>query len=417
MSEESHKSQRDSLQDHLAAACKQYQLEFDSGEHPKTETYLATFAQVHHGIALSQLLRLELKLLQQMDAEPSKEEYSKRFADLAAVVDEVFSAASQEDASTKEKTGTGTAAFSGSSLLPGAKLPAGTVVGEYIIESVIAEGTFGIVYRARDQQLDRAVALKVAKPFDQDEVDQAKLFLEEAQTAAKIVHSGIVTVFGCGEVEPGVPFVAMQLVKGDSLDMAMKDGPIDWRDACQLAIGITEALAHAHHADIVHRDLKPANILLDTDGRPLVADFGLAIHYEHQPNREHEVAGTAAYMSPEQIRGESQWLDGRIDIWALGVILYEVVTGRHPFRSNNKIKLAEEILSREPWPMRQINPHIPAEFEKVVKNCLRKEVVERYSTAADLAEALKEALDVSKLRTSEPVSLLEPPSNTLRRAS
>jgi serine/threonine protein kinase len=272
-------------------------------------------------------------------------------------------------------------------------LKPGDISGEYEIEVLINEGTFGIVYRAHHKSRNQKVALKVAKTSTWNSQEQMRRFLDEARTLAKIKHPGIVPVYESGEWQPGVPYVAMRLLQSDSLQTVLAREALDWRPASELAIAIAEALAHAHELGIVHRDLKPANILLDNDGHPLLADFGLALHYDNQPSHENELAGTVAYMSPEQIRGEAHWLDGRTDIWSLGVILYEMVVKRHPFRGDDRRKLAEEILSREPWSLRQINPAIPVEFEKIVTKCLSKKVADRYSSATDLANGLRELLE------------------------
>lgn len=266
----------------------------------------------------------------------------------------------------------------------------GDASGDYTIEAVINEGTFGIVYRASQATEDRKVALKVAKAAVCSNQEQMGRFLEEAKTLAKIQHPGIVPVFDSGEWRPGVPFVAMRLLKSDSLHEIISRGELHWKKAAEFGIAIADALAYAHERGVVHRDLKPANILLDEHDNLLLADFGLALHYDNQASHENELAGTVAYMSPEQIRREAHWLDGRTDIWSLGVILYEMVANRHPFRSDNRIKLAEEILSREPWSLRQLKPSIPVAFEQIVNKCLRKEVADRYSSATDLTNSLRE---------------------------
>lgn len=284
------------------------------------------------------------------------------------------------------------------------KLKPGDSSGDYEIEALINEGTFGVVYRAHHKSRNRKVALKVAKSFTWDNRVQTRRFLDEAQTLAKIKHPGIVTVYDSGEWVPGVPYVAMELLRSDSLQTVLSLKALDWRAASELAIAIAEALAHAHEQGVVHRDLKPANVLLDDCGSPLLADFGLALHYDNQPLHENELAGTVAYMSPEQIRGEAHWLDGRTDIWSLGVILYEMVVKRHPFRSDDRHKLGEEILSREPWSLRQIDPTIPVEFERIVTKCLSKRVADRYSSATDLVHSLRELLESDRPPIAPPQS-------------
>ena len=270
-------------------------------------------------------------------------------------------------------------------------LDSGQVLGQYVIESKINEGNFGVVYKANQAKLDRHVAVKIPKLFpgtDQTHIDR---FLAEARILAKVEHSGIVPVYDCGELDSGIPFVVMRLLDGKTLESAMSEDNVEWHRACELGAAIADALSYAHNLDVVHRDLKPANILLDRNGNPLVADFGLAIHYSSQLGHENEIAGTFAYMSPEQIRGEAHWLDGRTDIWSLGVILYEMAGRRHPFRNTGK-KLGKEILQREPWPLRQIDPAIPIEFEEIVNRCLKKGAGDRFSTADQVANRLRALL-------------------------
>jgi serine/threonine protein kinase len=321
----------------------------------------------------------------------------------------------QADAdSTKGKPDTNTEDFTNAvppEMPPSAEviLKPGDVVNEYEIEAVIDEGNFGTVYRAFHATLDRSVALKVAKLSPNESDETTRRFIKEARTLAKIEHSGIVPVYDSGEISPGVPYVAMRLIQGESLESRLARERMGWREAHELGIVIADALAYAHEKGVIHRDLKPANILLDQSGNPLLADFGLALHYEDQLSHENEFAGTVAYMSPEQIRRESHWLDGRTDIWSLGVILYEVAVHRHPFRSDHKVKLAEEILSREPWSLRQIDRAIPLEFEEIVTKCLRKEVADRYPSAADLACKLREFSNETA-PTSDSIPRAEPSS-------
>lgn len=316
---------------------------------------------------------------------------------------EIDSSKGDPDTETKAVDPTSTP-MNGSS--PPSSIIPGQVFGQYEIEAKISEGSFGAVYKAYQPKLERYVALKIPKLSTSTDQKHISRFLMEARILAKIEHPGIVPIYDYGELESGIPFVVMRLLDGKTLESIRAEEAVNWQRACELGAAIAEALSCAHNMDVVHRDLKPANILLDGNGNPLVADFGLAVHYDNQLNHEDEIAGTIAYMSPEQIRGETHWLDGRTDIWSLGVMLYEMAAQRHPFRGKGK-KLLKEILNRDPWPLRQIDPAIPIEFERIVTKCLEKKTGDRFSTADELASSLR--LVLQSEHDSSSVSETGPP--------
>lgn len=261
-------------------------------------------------------------------------------------------------------------------------------ISRYIVERLLGSGAFGHVYLARDEELDRRVAVKAPRieRFSSDE--DVELFLQEARTTAGLEHPRIVPVYDVGRTEGGTCYVVMQWIDGQSLADLSHTKPPTPPQAAELMAGVAEGVHFAHTHGIIHRDLKPSNILVDAQGRPRVADFGIALRESEQRRRAGEISGTPAYMAPEQIRGETHRLDGRCDVWSLGVILYELLAGRRPF-SGSRPELLDEILHREPKPLRQINDQIPAELERICLKCLSKQVADRYSTAADLSEDLK----------------------------
>ncbi len=181
----------------------------------------------------------------------------------------------------------------------------------------------------------------------------------------------------------------LEFIEGQDLSALMKSQRLSIDRVAMLMIEIANAVSYAHSRDLVHRDLKPANVLIDVEGHSHVADFGLAIHESARWHRRGEVSGTPAYMSPEQVRGETHRLDGRSDIWSLGVILYEMLTGRRPFLGDDVELLFDDIAHGEPKPPRQIDPALPPELERICLQCLSKRMTERYSTAADLADDLR----------------------------
>ncbi len=262
-------------------------------------------------------------------------------------------------------------------------------IGSYQILGQAGRGGFGIVYQGLDTQLNTPVAIKVARAGNVGDSDDA--MLAEARTQAKLRHPHIVRVLSADRTEEGQIYLVMDWVGGPTLrdHIAGRQLPVD--ETLQIIIKVAEAIHFAHQQDFVHRDLKPNNILLDDNQQPFVADFGLAIDDAAQRLRPDEFAGTMAYMAPEQIRRESQFLDGRADVWALGVMLYEMLGGKRPFRGEREA-LRAEILKRDPKPLRLLNEQVPASLETVIKGCLEKDVRARTPTARELCEQLQQEL-------------------------
>ncbi len=262
-------------------------------------------------------------------------------------------------------------------------------LGRYRLQRRIGAGGFGAVYLAFDDELKRPVAIKV--PCRERIID-AEAYLNEARTSARLTHPGVVPVYDVGRQNDGTLYVVMMFVDGPSLERLMETVRPSPAQAAGLMAQVAEAVHHAHTHGFVHRDLKPNNILLDRAGKPYVADFGLALHEEIQTRHKGDTSGTPSYRSPEQVRGQADWLDGRCDIWALGVILYELLTGRRPFFGDD---LNEQILNREPRPPRMIDDTIPESLERICLKCLAKTPDHRYLTADALAKDLRDLVQDS----------------------
>ena len=264
-------------------------------------------------------------------------------------------------------------------------------IGRYEVREILGRGGFGIVFRAHDRQLDRDVAVKVPRTQFSDE-QAIESYVVEARIVARLRHPNIVPVYDIGESEEFPCYIVSQLVSGLSLSEHVKSNQLRYIDATKLIVKVANALHYAHKRGLVHRDVKPGNILVDDEGEPHVVDFGLALRDE-DVGKANRYAGTPAYMSPEQVRGEGHRVDGRSDVFSLGVVLYELLVGKRPFRGDSKRELFEQVLSLDPRPLRQLDDAIPAELERICLRALAKRSSERYFTAKDLADDLRGFLD------------------------
>ena len=264
--------------------------------------------------------------------------------------------------------------------------------GRYEILGELGRGAMGVVYKARDPQIDRLVALKTVSLWGQeaDEEKEFRLrFMNEAQAAGRLHHSGIVSVFDVGEnPENHDPYIVLEYVQGESLNRILsREKKLPLERSLKLAEEIADALDYAHAQGVIHRDIKPANILITQDGRAKIADFGIAkLNLAHFtiPGR---VLGTPAYMAPEQLSGEG--VDGRSDLFSLGVILYAMVTGHSPFQGTSATTVCFKVANREPIAASALDMTLPPQLDAVISRAMAKDANERYQRGSDFADDLR----------------------------
>lgn len=268
-------------------------------------------------------------------------------------------------------------------------------IGDYEIRRRLGIGGFGSVYLGFDEKLQRQVAIKVPRQFLADPKEKER-FQREARTAAALDHQHIASIYEVGE-ENGRPFIVSAYVDGVSLDKWVKTQQLRHEAVVRLIISIGSAIRCAHESGVVHRDIKPSNIMIDVTGKPVVMDFGLAKHLDEQSlSIDGKLLGTPAYMSPEQAKGESRTVDTAADIYSLGVVLYELLTGELPFRGTTQMVLGQVIHDDPPNP-RKLRGDIPQDLETITLKCLAKEPHHRYLKVEELILDLTRWLDGSPI--------------------
>lgn len=400
-------------------AAKDLVSKWECEPRPRIEDYLGQLTEPDHSRLLRQLLLVEWQLRLRSGESPTGDEYLARFPEHAGVIHEIASHASTKldhrvgQSSTdsnrpppefvretpgdlKSPAGDSVSAFRDpNSTVDWNSGRKGTSPDEalprlpgYEILSVLGRGGMGIVYQARDLQLKRMVALKMIRTVSADD-DHRLRFRREAEAIARLQHPHVVQVYAVGE-HAREPFVVLEFVDGGSLSQRINGTPLPPREAAQIVETLAQAMEAAHERGILHRDLKPANVLLTSEGVLKITDFGLAKNLDDDSGQTQtgDVMGTPSYMSPEQAAGRASEIGPSTDIYALGAILYELLTGRPPFRAATPMETLRQVIDEEPVPPRQLNPSTSRDLETIALKCLNKDRDHRYSSAAALAAEL-----------------------------
>jgi serine/threonine protein kinase len=404
------------------ALCDAFDRDWATGRRPAIEDSLASAPEAARPVLVEELICTELEWRFRLGERPTPEEYRTRFPSCAAAIDdwlaEARTAAEQiaqitpfaagetaeapETPSAGYATGQATANWE-RGLVEGAEVPAqrAVQVPGYEILEVLGEGGMGIVFKARHRALNRLVALKVIRHAAFAGPTHRKRFQTEAQAVARLQHANVVQIFDVGEYQ-GLPYFALEYCPGGTLACKLGGQPLSSEEAAALVEALARAVHAAHAKGVVHRDLKPANVLLSEDGAPKITDFGLARHLDEEGHTATGVVmGTPSYMAPEQAGGAKD-VGPAADVYSLGAILYECLTGRPPFKGQTQMATIGQVLTEAPTPPSRINPGVPADLEAVCLKCLEKDPAHRYPSALAVAE------DLQRLRRGETAQATTP---------
>ncbi len=376
--------------------CDRFEAAIRDGRAPQIEDFLASYPELDRLALLRELIGLELDLLYRTGEtltfdihkpQGAFEGYHRRFPEATALLNDLQKDWELRVASKSELKSPAVGFDPEIETIDHTKPAPRRHIKQFELQSILGRGGFGIVWRARDMRLQRDVAVKVPRS-DRIAASDRTMFLREARAAAKLRHPNIIAIHEVGEDDSEI-FIVSELIEGVSLKVWLESNKLTPDAVAQMVAKLAKAVHHAHDKKIVHRDLKPANVLIDQQGEPHVADFGLAKREagEESISVSGQIIGTPAYMAPEQARGDHAAIDPRTDVYALGAIFYELLTGKRPFRGELHLIL-EQVKNSQPEAPRLIKPDIPRELEAICLKCLAKDPTKRYVSAAALAEDL-----------------------------
>jgi WD40 repeat protein len=382
----------------LDRACDEFEAAWKAAgprgkDRPQLPPFLGPLQGEERAALLKELVALDVAYRRRLGEKPAPADYRRAFPNDGGLIAAVF----REEAPQPGRPVDEEATLPPETARPAPAVPAVPSVPGYELREELGRGGMGVVYKARHLALKRVVALKMILAGAHAGPKELARFRSEAETVARLQHPNVVQIYEVGEHE-GLPYCALEYCDGGSLAGRLKGRPLKPRQAAGIAQAISRAMHHAHRAGVVHRDLKPQNVLLTSVGLPKVTDFGLAKQLDGAAGHTATgaVLGTPSYMAPEQAAGKE--VGPAADVWALGAVLYELLTGRPPFLAETPLDTVMQVVTTEPVPPARLQPGCPRDLETICLKCLRKEPPKRYATAEDLADDLQRFLRGEPIR-------------------